>query len=186
MSQQPLKVRAAQNVSRMCLVCGVENAAGFKARFFEVDGGELVGVFQPSEQHQGYPGRLHGGLASALLDETIGRAINVADTQVWGVTAEFSVRFRKPVPLDGEVRAIARITRDRGRMFEGTGEIVLEDGTVAVEAHGKYVKLPLEGIVDSDFGRTQWFADTLPLPEEIELGESPAPDGAPAPREGAS
>ena len=166
-----LKVRAAQNVSKMCLVCGVENSAGFKARFFEVEGGELVGVFQPRTEHQGYPGRLHGGLASALLDETIGRAINVADTQVWGVTAEFTVKFRKPVPLDREVRAVGRITRDRGRVFEGTGEIVLEDGTVAVEAQGTYVKLPLDGIVDTDFGETQWFADTLPLPAEIELGE---------------
>ena len=181
-----LKVRAAQNVSKMCLVCGVDNAAGFQARFFEVEGGELVGVFQPREEHQGYPGRLHGGLASALLDETIGRAINLADTQIWGVTAEFTVRFRKPVPLDREVRAIGRITRDRGRVFEGTGEIVLEDGTVAVEAQGKYVKLPLDGIVDGDFSQTQWFADALPLPAEIELGESPPTGGAATRQERAS
>jgi uncharacterized protein (TIGR00369 family) len=181
-----VKVHAAQNISKMCLVCGVENAAGFKARFFEVEGGELVGVFQPRAEHQGYPGRLHGGLASTLLDETIGRAINLADTQIWGVTAEITVKFRKPVPLDREVRAIARITRDRGRVFEGTGEIVLEDGTVAVEAQGKYVKLPLDGIVDGDFSQTQWFADTLPLPAEIELGESPAQAGAAASSGGAA
>jgi uncharacterized protein (TIGR00369 family) len=185
MSQQRLKVRAAQNVSRMCLVCGVENAAGFKARFFELEGGELVGVFQPREEHQGYPGRLHGGLASAILDETIGRAINVADTQIWGVTVEFTARFRKPVPLDREVRAVGRITRDGSRVFEGTGEIVLEDGTVAVEARGKYVKMPIEGIVDTDFSRTEWFADTLPLPVEVELGRGQPPDGGAAPREGA-
>jgi uncharacterized protein (TIGR00369 family) len=184
--QQPLKVRAAQNVSRMCLVCGVENAAGFKARFFELEGGELAGVFRPREEHQGYPGRLHGGLASALLDETIGRAINVADTQIWGVTAEFTVRFRKPVPLDREVRAVARITRDGSRMFEGTGEIVLEDGTVAVEAQGKYVKMPIEGIVDTDFIRSEWFADTQPVPAELDLGEGPSPGAEAARREVAS
>lgn len=172
------KVRGAQNVSRMCLVCGVDNPAGFKARFFELEGGELAGVFQPREEHQGYPGRLHGGLASTILDETIGRAINIADTQTWGVTVEFTVRFRKPVPLDREVRAVGRITRDSSRMFEGTGEIVLDDGSVAVEAHGKYVKMPLEGIVDTDFSQTEWFADTLPLPAEIEVGDGPAPDGA--------
>ena len=192
------KIRAAQNVSRMCLVCGMENTAGLKARFFEVDCGELVGVFQPREEHQGYPGRLHGGLASTLLDETIGRAINLTDTQIWGVTIELNVKFRRPVPLDREVRAVGRITRDRGRVFEGTGEIVLEDGSVAVEARGTYVKLPLDGIADPDFSRTQWFADEAPLPEKIELGEGPArtaaavmsegsaPDGGPDRREGAS
>ena len=180
------KVRAAQNVSRMCLVCGVKNVAGFRARFLELDSGELVGVFQPREEHQGYPGRLHGGLASALLDETIGRAINVAHTQIWGVTAEFTVRFRKPVPLDREVRAVGRITRDGSRMFEGTGEIVLEDGTVAVEAHGKYVKMPIEGIVETDFTRSEWFADTQPVPAEIELGERPSPSAGAARQEVAS
>jgi uncharacterized protein (TIGR00369 family) len=165
------KVRAAQNVSRMCLVCGVDNSAGFQARFLELENGELVGIFRPREEHQGYPGRLHGGLASALLDETIGRAINVADTQTWGVTVEFTAKFRKPVPLDREVRAVGRITRDGGRLFEGTGEIVLEDGSVAVEARGRYLKIPLEEIVDADFSRTDWFADPLPLPAEVELGK---------------
>ena len=180
------KVRAAQNVSRMCLVCGVENVAGFQARFFELEGGELVGVFQPREEHQGYPGRLHGGLASAILDETIGRAINVADTQTWGVTAEFTIRYRKPVPLDREVRAICRITRDGSRMFEGSGEIVLGDGTVAVEAYGKYVKMPIEGIADTDFIRSEWFADTQSVPAEIELGEGPPPSTGAARQEVAS
>jgi uncharacterized protein (TIGR00369 family) len=186
------KVRAAQNISRMCMVCGVQNAAGFQARFFELESGELVGVFQPREEHQSYPGRLHGGLASAILDETIGRAINVSDTHTWGVTVEFTARFRKPVPLDREVKAVGRITRDSRRLFEGTGEIVLEDGTVAVEAHGKYLKMPLEGIVDREFSQTEWFADESPLPVEIALGEEPSvqeqaepPAGAPS-REGAS
>jgi uncharacterized protein (TIGR00369 family) len=179
------KVQGAQNVSRMCLVCGVENAAGFRARFFELENGELVGVFRPREEHQGYPGRLHGGLASAILDETIGRAINVADTQTWGVTVEFTARFRRPVPLDREVRAIARITRDSSRLFEGTGEILLEDGSVAVEARGRYLKMPIEGIVDTDFSRTDWFADDRPLPAGIELGEEPS-QSAEAPQEGAT
>jgi uncharacterized protein (TIGR00369 family) len=168
------KVLAAQNVSRMCLVCGIENAAGFKARFFELDGEELVGVFRPREEHQSYPGRLHGGLAFAILDETIGRAINLADTQTWGVTVEFTARFRRPVPLDREVRAVARITKDGSRLFEGTGEIVLEDGTIAVEGRGKYLKMPIEDIVDREFIESEWFADQLPLPDEVDLGQEGA------------
>ena len=180
------QVRAAQKVSRRCLVCGVENTAGFKARFYELDTGELVGVFQPREEHQGYPGRLHGGLASAILDETIGRAINIAETQTWGVTVEFTAKFRQPVPLDREVRAIGRITRDSSRLFEGTGEIVLADGSIAVEARGKYLKMPIEGIVDTEFSQTEWFVDELPLPAEIELGEGQSQSDEAPPREGAS
>lgn len=163
------KVQAAQNVSRMCLVCGVENGLGLQGRFFVLDNGELAGVFQPRQEHQSYPGRLHGGVISAILDETIGRAINVSDTHTWGVTVEFTVRFRRPVPLGREVKAVGRITRDSSRMFEGTGEIVLEEGTVAAEARGKYMKLPIEDIAAVEFSQSEWFADDLPLPAEIDL-----------------
>ncbi|NTU71150.1 MAG: PaaI family thioesterase [Coriobacteriia bacterium] len=162
------RIVAAQNVSRMCVVCGQENEFGLHTRFFELDSGELLGVFEPAEHHQSYPGRLHGGIASTLLDETIGRAINVSDHDAWGVTVELNIRYRKPVPLDEPVRAFARITRDSRRLFEGSGEIVLADGTVAVEATGKYMKLPIDAIVDGDF-TAQWFADDAPLPESADV-----------------
>ncbi len=113
------KVIGAQNVSRMCIVCGVENAAGLKGRFYELEGDELLGIFTPQVEHQGYPGRLHGGVASMVLDETMGRAVNLEDRDAWGVTLQLSVKYRKPVPLDQDIRVIARITKDSGRMFEG-------------------------------------------------------------------
>jgi uncharacterized protein (TIGR00369 family) len=163
------RILAAQNVSRMCLVCGRDNSAGLGARFFELEDGELAGVFRPREEHQGYPGRLHGGVVSAVLDETIGRAINLADEHTWGVTVELNVRFRKPVPLDREVRVLGRITRDSGRLFEGTGEIVLEDGSIAAEAQGKYLRVSLDSVTDTDFSEEEWFADDLPVPADIDL-----------------
>lgn len=160
-------IRSAQNVSRMCMVCGVENDAGLHARFFELEDGELAGVFTPREQHQGYPGRLHGGIASTILDETIGRAINTSDSTAWGVTIELTVRYRKPVPLDGDIVAHGRITKDSGRIFEGSGEILLEDGSVAVEATGRYLRLPIDRIAEGDF-EAEWFADERPLPPSID------------------
>lgn len=161
-------VTRAQNISRMCFVCGTENIAGLHARFLELEGGELLGVFTPQEHHQSYPGRMHGGLASTILDETIGRALEINEPGAFGVTVELSVRFRAPVPLDGEVHAIGRITRDSRRVFEGSGEIVLPDGTVAVEATGKYLKMPVDRIAEGDFD-AEWFADERPVPESVEL-----------------
>jgi uncharacterized protein (TIGR00369 family) len=152
----------------MCVVCGRENVAGLHARFYELEGGELLGVFAPREIHQGYPGRLHGGIASAILDETIGRAVSIANPEAWGVTVELTVRFKRPVPLDEELHCIGRITRDSRRVFEGTGEIVLADGTVAVEARGKYLKMPIADIAEGDFA-AQWFADERKLPDSVEL-----------------
>ena len=162
-------VRGVQNVSRMCLVCGIENGAGLHGSFYELDGSELLGVFRPAAAHQSYPGRLHGGISSAVLDETIGRAVTIAHPGTWGVTAELTLRYRKPVPLDGEVRVVGRITRDTSRLFEGSGEIVLGDGTVAVEARGTYVKMPLDAITDGDFDERDWFPDQRSAPEAVDL-----------------
>jgi uncharacterized protein (TIGR00369 family) len=162
------RVLASQHVSRMCMVCGMENGSGLGARFFELENGELAGVFLPRAEYQGYPGRLHGGIASTLLDETIGRAVSIGDPSAFGVTVELTVRFRKPVPLDREVRAIARITKDSGRLFEGTAEIVLPDGAVAVSATGRYLRMPIERIAEGDFDE-QWFADRRELPGSIEI-----------------
>ena len=163
------RIDAAQNVSRMCLVCGVENGAGLKGRFFELESGELAGVFQVRKEHQGYPGRLHGGMISAILDETIGRAIRITRPDDWGVTAELTVRYRHPVPTEGEIRAVGRITRDTRRLFEGTGEIVLDDGTVAVEAKGRYVKLGIGAITGDDFDVSDWVPDERERPEEVDI-----------------
>jgi acyl-coenzyme A thioesterase PaaI-like protein len=162
------KVLAAQNISRKCLVCGAENDFGLKGRFYELEGGELLGIFSPLDEHQSYPGRLHGGIASAILDETIGRVMIIGNPDTWAVTAELTLRFRRPVPLDGELRAVARITRDTPRLVEGSGEILLADGTVAVEAKGKYVKMPLEAIAEGGLDDEQWFLDPREAPEQVE------------------
>jgi uncharacterized protein (TIGR00369 family) len=167
-------VLGAQNISRMCLVCGAENPFGLRACFYELEPGEdgrpsLLGVFHVAEEHQSYPGRLHGGISSAILDETIGRAIRVAEPDAWGVTVELKVRYRQPVPTEGEVRAVGRITRDTHRMFEGTGEILLADGSVAVEASGRYVKMGIGAITGDDFDVTEWVPDPRERPDEVEL-----------------
>lgn len=150
------------------MVCGVENGAGLGARFFELEGDELAGVFVPREEHQGYPGRLHGGISSAILDETMGRAINLTEPDAWGVTVELNVKFRKPVPLGSTVRAVGRLTRDSARLFEGTGEIVLDDGTVAVEAFGRYLKMPIGRIAEGEMAG-EWFSDERGMPDDIRL-----------------
>ena len=83
------RVTAKQENSRMCLVCGLKNPFGLKASFYELENDELLAIFRPSEEHQSYPGRLHGGIATAVLDETIGRAILMKVEDIWGVTIDF-------------------------------------------------------------------------------------------------
>ncbi len=151
------RITAKQPNSKMCLVCGLQNNAGLQAAFYELDSGQVVGLFTPQNYHQGYPGRLHGGIAASILDETIGRAIRLQHgDSLWGVTIELTTRFRQPVPLNAPIRVVGRITRETRRHFEGTGEILLADDSIAVQARGRYMKMPLEAISEFDFQQQHW------------------------------
>ncbi|MEI6703957.1 MAG: PaaI family thioesterase [Deltaproteobacteria bacterium] len=151
------KITGKQHNSKQCFICGLKNNSGLKASFFETEGNELISTFMPTEEHQGYPGRLHGGIASAILDETIGRAISIGNAeQIWGITVNLSVEFKKPIPLNKQVKVIGRITSQNSRFFEGTGEIILDTGEIAVVAKGRYMKAPLSKIADFDPEENEW------------------------------
>jgi uncharacterized protein (TIGR00369 family) len=142
----------------MCFVCGESNPAGVHVRFYECEDGSVLARFIGADHHQSYPGRMHGGVITAILDEAIGRAIMIRYGEgIWGVTAELTMRFRQPAPIGVELTVVARITQEGTRMFQGSGELVLPDGTVAAEGTGKYVKLALAQIADWDAEREEWY-----------------------------
>lgn len=124
----------------MCFVCGRDNPIGFHLHFFQDDGGCVYADYTPREEHQGFPGVMHGGLVSALLDEILGRAAIAND--VWCMTAELEVRYKKPVPVGVPLKLRGEIVKLRGRVIEGKGELRLADGTVAALAHGTYLRIP--------------------------------------------
>jgi len=130
--------------SRLCFVCGMENPIGLKAFFYDDDNGRVIVKFTPRQEHQGYPGFVHGGIITALMDEAIGRVVTSLD--IWAVTAKLELKFRQPVPLGEELTIIGEMIRLRSRSFEARGELRLADGTVAVEGYGVYIRLPEEEI----------------------------------------
>jgi acyl-coenzyme A thioesterase PaaI-like protein len=146
-------MRQRQPNSRMCFICGTENPIGLKV-IFETDGKHVWAQFTPREEHQGYPGVLHGGITFALLDEVIGRAAIGTEHEQWMMTAKAEMRFRKPVPIGEELTLMGELTRIRSRTVEGRGELRLSDGSVAVEAMALYIKVP-ESLAEEMKGRME-------------------------------
>lgn len=140
------KVLKKQNNSRNCFVCGVMNDMGLKSAFYELEDGTVAALVEPKPEHQSYPMRVHGGVISAMLDETIGRAINIKEPDTWAVTGELTVRFKKPVPYGEQLLVTGRITRNTRLIFDGEGEIYSADGTLCATGRGRYVKQPLDVI----------------------------------------
>lgn len=166
------KVLKKQHISKMCFVCGEKNDFGLHANFYETDHNELVAIIKPHAEHQGYPGRMHGGIAATILDETMVRSINTGkNEQIWGVTMELKTKFRKPIPLEEELRVVGRVTNEGTRSFESTGKILLANGEVAVSAEGKYLKVDINRIdAESRLSGDEWFfADSPGDPSEIDM-----------------
>lgn len=164
------KVKKKQFVSKNCFVCGVENDESLKTKFYELENNELMAISTPTPTHQSYPDRMHGGIISAILDEVIGRAIMIEEPDAWGVTVELNIKYKKPVPLDKPIKTVARITRNTRLLFEGTGEIILEDGSVAAIGCAKYMKMSIERMAKETGGDNSLIVeDTTTAPAEVEI-----------------
>ena len=145
-----MKVISKQTNSKMCIICGLDNKLGVKANFYNMEDGSVGAKFMFKEEHQSYPERVHGGMVSALLDELAGRALWVTEPQSLGVTANMSIKFRKPVPYEKTLLGRGYITKRNGRIFSAEGQILDENKNILAELTGNYVILPNEKIASKE------------------------------------
>lgn len=126
----------------MCFACGLANPVGLKLAFYEEEDGRVTTVYRPAEHFQGYPGVLHGGIVTALLDETLGR-VAIAQGEFM-VTARLNVRFRRPAPLNQPLQVEGKPAERRRGTLTAEGTLSLADGTVIAEATATFMPLPPE------------------------------------------
>ncbi len=151
------KVIKKQNNSKMCFVCGTANEFGLHTAFYELENKQLLGLFKGQDIHQSYPTRMHGGVITALLDETIGRSLTIQDDDFWGVTVKLEVKFLKPVPLNQELKVVGWVTNNRRLIFEGEGYICDENNQILATCKAKYLKQSYQKVIeDKNFEKEQW------------------------------
>lgn len=140
--------------SQMCFVCGMENSIGLKLFFYEDRDGRVTATFTPRDEHQGYPGVLHGGIAAAVLDEVLGRV--VIGRGVWLMTARMELRYKRMIPLGQPLTVVGRVLRETRRLLEAEGELLLADGSVAATATATYLPMPGERLQDMEEAIGYW------------------------------
>jgi acyl-coenzyme A thioesterase PaaI-like protein len=106
---------------------------------FRREGERTVCDYTPCAYQQGYPGRMHGGIVSTLIDESMGWAVYHATK--WGATARLNVRFRKPIFLDRPLRIESWVVKDRSRMIELRAEVRDDTGALLAEGDGVFMTL---------------------------------------------
>lgn len=145
------KVKCKQVVSNHCFICGEKNQKGLKLPFYVLENGEIAAVINSEAAYNSYPGYMHGGVSAAILDETIGRAVEaVADPTKMAVTVDLRIKYRKPAPIGARLICIGRKTEETSRGFYGTGEIYGPDGSVLVTAEGTYYNIDFKKMFSDD------------------------------------
>jgi acyl-coenzyme A thioesterase PaaI-like protein len=118
-----------------CFGCGPANDQGLRIESHEVAGthGELRAEWQPLPHHAAFGGILNGGIIGTLLDCHANWAAAMQlmhdrglDGPPGCVTADYSVRLRRPTPVDRPLQL-------RAWPVEMTGDRVVVDAEVAVD-----------------------------------------------------
>jgi acyl-coenzyme A thioesterase PaaI-like protein len=120
----------------LCFGCGQNNQIGLKLDF-KWDGKTARAEFTPTELYQGWPGIVHGGITTSLLDEAMGWATRLSCFNA--VTARIRANFKRPIPVGERLIISAFITKNEGRHIESKAEVSLPDGTVMAEGTSTYV-----------------------------------------------
>jgi acyl-coenzyme A thioesterase PaaI-like protein len=117
----------------------LDNAKGLHLELVPADNGGIMATFQCDEAFEGYPGFLHGGVISSILDGAMGHCIFARGQAA--VTVEMVTRFRHPVVIHQEATVSARIERSSHPLYILEAQII-QAGQVKATATGKFLDQP--------------------------------------------
>ncbi len=141
---QSLQDRYAPN--NACFGCGPANAQGLRLKSF-VRGDEVVCTWQPATMHEAFTGMLSGGIVGTLLDchcnwtaaHHLMRAAGL-DRPPCTVTAEYTIKLRRPTPTADPVLLRAKVLESDGERVRVSGTLEA-GGRVCATCEGVFVQV---------------------------------------------
>lgn len=121
----------------ICFGCGPANEKGLRIKSF-VDGESVVAAFDPSPEHQAFPGVVNGGIIGSLFDCHMNWTAANAIMNAGGlnylpvtVTADFHVRLRRPTPYPVTLHLSAWVNNIEGNRAEIEAKMMADDHVTA-------------------------------------------------------
>ncbi|MBQ3243113.1 MAG: PaaI family thioesterase [Bacteroidaceae bacterium] len=132
-----------------CFACAPSNPCGLKMEFYE-DGDDIVSLWTPGDNYQGWLDTLHGGIQATLMDE-IGGWIIARKFQTSGMTTNLNIKYKKPIPTGKDVTIEIRgRVKEVKRMFVFIEAEIRYDGEVRSSAEMTYYTFSKD-IAEKDF-----------------------------------
>ncbi len=121
-----------------CFGCGAANPVGMKLPFeLDRDARRTRGRFVLGPNYAGGAGFAHGGIIAVVLDEAMGKLSKLTEERA--VTAEMSIEYRKPVPVDQEILAEGWQVNASDRNRFRVAEIRDAQGNLLARGKGRFV-----------------------------------------------
>ena len=126
------------NPANVCFGCGGANARGMQLTYEQDNVAQRIrGNFQLGAEYQGGTGFVHGGIIATVLDEVMGKVCRFRGVRA--VTAELSIEYLKPVPVDTDLVVEGYELEMKGRNLFLAGEIRDVSGRVLARGKGRFV-----------------------------------------------
>jgi uncharacterized protein (TIGR00369 family) len=122
-----------------CFGCGQANPVGLKLEFSKSAEGSVVSNAVISDNYEGPPGYLHGGIIATLLDEAMSKANRAQG--VTAMTRQMQVEYLRPVPSGAAIRIQGHVTRSEGRKHWTEAQIQNAEGTILAQASGLFIAI---------------------------------------------
>jgi len=143
MSDLSIQERLGSN--HICFGCGPANDQGLRIRSFPDGDDATVADWTPEPHHRAFPGVLAGGIIGTLLDchGNWTAAWHLMRTRSLDhvpctVTAEYTIRMRRPTPTDGPVHLRSWVVGVDGDRVEVEGSLTA-GGKECATSHGIFV-----------------------------------------------
>ena len=119
------------------------NEAGVKMEFYE-DNDEVISIWRPRPEYQGWIDTLHGGIQAVLLDEICAWVI-LRKLQTTGVTSKMETRYRKSISTnDSHVVLKAHIKEVKRNIVIIEARLYNKDEELCTETLCTYFTFPKE------------------------------------------
>jgi acyl-coenzyme A thioesterase PaaI-like protein len=131
-------VKLEPKSTNRCFGCGAANPAGMKLAFdLDFDARRTRGHFTLGPNYAGGAGFAHGGIIAVVLDEAMGKLSRLADEKA--VTADMSVEYKKPVPIDQPIFVEGWQEQETGRNRFRVAEIRDRQGNLLARGTSRFV-----------------------------------------------
>lgn len=119
------------------VVSGAANPMGLGAHLWRDDSVAVMDVTL-GKAFEGAPGRAHGGIVAALIDETMGLVLAINEKLAF--TAQLDITYVAPTPIDQPLVARAWLVREDGRKLSIEATIE-SDSRVIVKASALFISV---------------------------------------------